>query len=101
MSKPLAIRLILFGAVISTTALPLVLLSNAKFEGADSKVGEIILRDNKQYRPWNEPLWVPPSKEIETLIFSVQAAIGAGIVCYILGFLHGRYRKEKNLDDPR
>ena len=99
LNKSFAVRIILLAAVISITALPLVLLRNAKFDGADSKASEIILENNMQYRPWNEPLWVPPSKEIETLIFSLQAAIGAGIVCYILGFLHGKYRKEKSSDE--
>ena len=95
LNRTLVIRLILLGVVAATTALPLVLLKNARFDSADSKASEIILQENKQYRPWKEPLWIPPSKEIETLIFSLQAAVGAGIVCYILGFLHGRYRKER------
>jgi cobalt/nickel transport protein len=60
---------------------------------ASSKIGEM-----SDYKPWFSPFWEPPSGEIETLLFSLQAAIGAGIIGYIAGLYTGR--KEKQRDQP-
>jgi cobalt/nickel transport protein len=40
-----------------------------------------------------DPLWQPPSGEIATLIFSLQAAIGAGAIGFSLGHLKGQRKK--------
>jgi cobalt/nickel transport protein len=63
-------------------------------DAASSKIGEIRIG----YKPWFSPIWKPPSGEIETLLFSLQAAIGAGIIGYVAGLYTGR--KEKNRDKP-
>ncbi|HJJ62557.1 MAG TPA: energy-coupling factor ABC transporter substrate-binding protein, partial [Methanocorpusculum sp.] len=43
------------------------------------------------YTPWYESaLWSPPSGEIESLIFALQAAFGAGISCLIFGYWAGQ-----------
>ncbi|NLN22191.1 MAG: cobalt ABC transporter substrate-binding protein CbiN, partial [Syntrophomonadaceae bacterium] len=39
--------------------------------------------------------WEPPSGEIESLLFALQAAIGAGFIGYYLGFVKGRKESEK------
>lgn len=58
--------------------------------GADSEaVGVISEITGGSYHPWFKPIWEPPSKEIESLFFSLQAAIG-GIV---IGYFLGRYRR--------
>ena len=44
------------------------------------------------YEPWAEPLWEPPSGEIESLLFSLQVAIGAGGIGYILGTFKGKQK---------
>jgi cobalt/nickel transport protein len=53
--------------------------------------------DEAGYQPWFEPLWTPPSKEIESLLFSLQAALGAGLLGYYFGLRRGRGegRKER------
>lgn len=38
------------------------------------------------YTPWASSLWEPPSGEIESLLFAVQAAIGAIIIGYAVGY---------------
>ncbi len=35
------------------------------------------------------PLWEPPSPEIESLLFAVQAALGAGVLGYYFGRRRG------------
>ena len=53
---------------------------NGEFGGADT-IAEV----NEEYEPWFESLWEPPSGEIESLLFALQAAIGAGFIGYYVG----------------
>jgi cobalt/nickel transport protein len=61
--------------------------------GADSRAAEII--ESGGYEPWFSPLWEPPSGEIETLFFSLQAAIGAVIIGYFFGYWRGIQKAQK------
>ncbi|MDR2506690.1 MAG: energy-coupling factor ABC transporter substrate-binding protein [Candidatus Accumulibacter sp.] len=57
----------------------------ALFEGADGKAMELIGKISPEYRPWFSPLIEPMSGEIASLLFSFQAALGAGVIGYYLG----------------
>ena len=46
------------------------------------------------YEPWFNSFWVPPSGEIESLLFAVQAAIGAIIIGYFFGYWRGQGKEE-------
>ena len=48
-----------------------------------------------EYKPWFTPLFEPPSGEIESLLFSSQAALGAGLIGYAVGLYRGRSEKQK------
>ena len=54
------------------------------WEGADGEAAELI--EASGYEPWIEPFWEPPSGEIESLLFALQAAIGAVIIGYVFGY---------------
>lgn len=56
-----------------------------EFGGADGQIEEVISEVNPGYTPWFESLWTPPSGEIESLLFAVQAALGAGFMGYYIG----------------
>jgi cobalt/nickel transport protein len=43
-----------------------------------------------EYKPWFKPVWEPPSGEIETFLFSLQAAFGAIIIGYYIGYYKGK-----------
>lgn len=73
--------LIAVGLIIT----PLILNSKAEYGGADGEAEEIITEINPTYEPWFSSLYEPPSGEIESLLFSTQAAIGAGFIGYYLG----------------
>ncbi len=61
--------------------------------GADGEAeGVISDLTGGTYEPWREPFWEPPSGEIESLFFSLQAAIGGLIIGYFLGY-HRRAKK--------
>ena len=84
-------------ALVVMVCLPLVLhRSNTgpnAFGGTDDKATAVVARLDPDYKPWMHSLWSPPSGEIATLLFSLQAALGAGVIGYYLGYLKGRGRK--------
>ncbi|MFR0019138.1 MULTISPECIES: energy-coupling factor ABC transporter substrate-binding protein [Paraclostridium] len=72
---------------------PLILNSTAEYGGADGEAESLISEINPNYKPWFNSLYEPPSGEIESLLFSTQAAIGAGIIGYFLGYKKGKKDK--------
>ncbi len=64
--------------------------SAEEWVGADEKAEETIKQISPDYKPWFSPVWEPPSGEIETFLFSLQAAVGALVIGYILGYYRGR-----------
>ena len=92
--KPI-ILLILVAAIVIC---PLVIYNGlgedqGYFSGADDQGSEAI--EETRYEPWAQPLWEPPSGEIESLLFAVQAAIGAIIIGYVLGYYNGQAKARK------
>jgi cobalt/nickel transport protein len=83
-------NLILGLLVILLIVFPLVTIKNAEFAGADDRATQAIAEVDKNYKPWFEPIWEPPSGEIESLLFALQAAIGAGFLGYYIGVAKGR-----------
>ena len=72
---------------------PLLLNSKAEYGGADGEAENLISEINPDYKPWFSSLYEPPSGEIESLLFSTQAAIGAGFIGYYLGSRKGKKDK--------
>lgn len=88
------ILLILF--VIIMLAVPLMVLKDAEFGGADGQAEEVITEINPDYEPWFSPFIEPASGEIESLLFSLQAAIGAGFIGYFFGMVKGKRSASTN-----
>jgi cobalt/nickel transport protein len=76
--------------VILLTILPLVFNKNAKFVGTDDKASSAIKELNPSYKVWKVPFWKPPSAEVESLIFALQASIGTGFIGFYIGLGKGR-----------
>jgi cobalt/nickel transport protein len=55
------------------------------FSGIDSRAEVVVAQIQPSYKPWAKAIWVPPSKEIESLLFSLQAALGGGFLGFFLG----------------
>lgn len=73
-------------------------LENAQlFSGADAKASELILKISPEYKTWFSPVYEPQSSEIATLLFALQAAIGAGVLGYWLGSSVARDKHRKEL----
>ncbi|MFB3766200.1 MAG: energy-coupling factor ABC transporter substrate-binding protein [Methanotrichaceae archaeon] len=63
---------------------------NHEWGGADDQP-ENVINDltHGSYHPWAQSVWEPPSGEIESLLFALQAAFGAIIIGYFLGYYRG------------
>ena len=62
------------------------------FGGSDDAASEQI--EASDYEPWFSSIWEPPSGEIESLLFALQAAIGAIIIGYFFGYWRGQGKEE-------
>lgn len=95
-------NLILLAIVLLLAVLPLLLPVpgglKEPFAGADDQGMEAIAAINPDYKPWFQPLWEPPNGEIESLLFALQAALGAGVLGYYLGFKRGQARRRNRVD---
>ena len=81
--------------VVALAVTPLVLVSPAQqgqqiFGGSDDHATRLIETLRPGYQRWVAPLWTPPSSEIESLLFGLQSALGAGALAYCLGYWRGR-----------
>lgn len=47
------------------------------------------------YEPWFQPLLEPPGGETESLLFALQAALGAGVIGYAIGLYRGRLKNRQ------
>lgn len=78
-------NIVLILLAIGLIIIPLVLKPQAEYGGADGQAEELITEIAPHYEPWFTSIYEPPSGEIESLLFSTQAALGAGIIGYYLG----------------
>lgn len=94
MSKGKVVVLLL--AVCALIAvIPLLTIRNSEFGGADGEAEDVIAELDPEYEPWADPVLEPPGGETESLLFCLQAALGAGIIGYAFGTFRERTRKEQ------
>lgn len=72
-------------ALIGLVLVPFVAPGQGSWSGADGDGMAQISEHQESYEPWFDPVFEPPSGEIESLLFSIQAAIGGAIIGYVLG----------------
>ncbi|HZF88084.1 energy-coupling factor ABC transporter substrate-binding protein [Streptomyces sp.] len=99
MSRNTRINVLLLLVVVALAVLPLALGlgddEEEPFAGADAQAETAITEIDPDYEPWFSPLYEPPSGEIESALFAVQAAIGAGVLAYYFGLRRGRRQGEQ------
>lgn len=89
---------VLITVLLTLFLIPIVILPSADFGGADDAAGQII--SDLGYVPWFESIWSLP-EGLESLMFALQAIIGASIIAYIVGFERGkRQSKVLSLQTP-
>lgn len=94
-SQGIVKNLILIAIVIGLAIVPLFMIKDGEFAGADDRAEKVINQINANYEPWFSPIFEPKSGEVETFFFALQAAIGSGIVFYALGYMRGRKKREE------
>ncbi|NJO83956.1 MAG: energy-coupling factor ABC transporter substrate-binding protein [Blastochloris sp.] len=83
--------LLLLGIVVVLAIIPLLIVRDSEFGGADGQAEEAILEIAPDYEPWFAPLIEPPGGETESLLFALQAALGAGLIGYFFGLKRGQH----------
>jgi len=85
--------LLLIALLLLVMVVPVVVNRDAAFVGTDDAAETAITQIAPRTQPWFTPIWTPPGHEVETLLFSLQAAAGAGMVGYLIGVRHGKAGK--------
>lgn len=92
-------NLVLLLLVVAIVVIPLVFIQG-EYGGSDDQATDAIAEQNPDYEPWFSSLYEPPSGEIESLLFCLQAAAGAGVVGFVLGRLTAKKpRNDEESDD--
>lgn len=98
----------IWAVIVLLTVLPLWFISASKdanapalFGGSDDRAQQAIGTIAPGYRPWFTPVFVPASEEIASLLFALQAAIGAGVIGYWLGMSVARERARTAAASPQ
>ncbi|WP_153503938.1 energy-coupling factor ABC transporter substrate-binding protein [Cumulibacter manganitolerans] len=91
-------NVLIVAAIVGLFALALVLGGRgasdgkARFAGTDSSATAQIEKSNPGYERWFAPIFSPRSGEVESGLFAMQAALGAGVLGFALGALWQRGR---------
>ncbi|MCW6053982.1 energy-coupling factor ABC transporter substrate-binding protein [Lyngbya sp. CCAP 1446/10] len=88
---------LLVGAVVVLAVIPLVFV-RGEYGGADGQAEKAISEIQPGYEPWFNHFFEPASGEIESLLFASQAAMGAGVIGYVIGLYKGRSQSQQNSD---
>jgi len=101
-------NLLLLCAVVALVALPLWMVKRPApgpdgrqaeiFAGSDDKAKDLVGTIAPGYKPWAKPLMEPPSGEVGSLMFALQAALGAGFIGYYLGVATTRAKMRRDVD---
>jgi cobalt/nickel transport protein len=89
-------NIVFLAFAVALTVVPLFITKEAEFTGADNLAQQAITRLYPNYTPWFKSLWEPPGSEMESLLFTLQAALGAGFIGYYLGSHRNSKKKPDN-----
>ena len=95
MSSKAKTVIILLLICVLIAVIPLALIKDSEFGGADGQAEEVITEISPDYEPWFDPIIELPGGETESLLFCVQAALGAGFLGYAFGTLRERSKHSK------
>ena len=98
MSKNNTMTFWLIVLVILLAVIPLFLAPHgSEFGGADDQAETVISEIQPDYVPWFHSFFEPPSGEIESLLFALQASLGTGFIAYYFGLKKGLKQGQKKV----
>jgi cobalt/nickel transport protein len=71
------------------------------FKGSDDQAAAAIQKLAPAYQPWFSSVFRSRGPEIDSLLFALQAAIGAGFIGYYIGYSRGRAKTSQKTDTGR
>jgi len=71
------------------------------FKGSDDQAKDAISTIAPEYKPWFKSIMEPSSAEVASLLFALQAGIGAGFLGYWLGSSTTRARMRKEQEKAK
>jgi len=98
MTKNAKIVIVLLLLVVVIAVIPLLFIHDSEFGGADGAAEDAITAIDPNYVAWADPILEPPGGETESLLFCLQAGLGASVFGYGFGYLVAR-KKYKKKDD--
>ncbi|MFC4305339.1 energy-coupling factor ABC transporter substrate-binding protein [Cohnella boryungensis] len=90
-------NVLIVAAVILLALIPL-LFVNGEFGGADDAAEAVITEIHPTYEPWFSSFFELPG-ETESMLFALQAALGAGVIGYAIGYLKGKSKNKTSNRD--
>ncbi|MGI5895227.1 MAG: energy-coupling factor ABC transporter substrate-binding protein [Candidatus Merdivicinus sp.] len=90
MSKRIILGLVLLAICAGIAIFPLMTIKDSEFGGADGAAEDVVAAVDPDYEPWAESPIAPPGGETESLLFCLQAGIGAAVLGYGFGYLRAR-----------
>ncbi|MBT9174084.1 MAG: Cobalt transport protein CbiN [Syntrophomonadaceae bacterium] len=84
----------LMAGVVLLAVIPLIFVTGTEFPGADGLAEEAIFALRPGFEPWASLPWEPPGGETESMLFVLQAALGAGFLGYYFGLRRGEAGKK-------
>lgn len=95
MASKMKTVVILLLLCVLIAVIPLALIKDSEFGGADGAAEDLIAEISPDYEAWADPVLEPPGGETESLLFCLQAALGAGIFGFGFGTLRERHKWEE------